>query len=87
MCDNPGHNVDHHEMIHEILDTVQDVRGRVVKMESAMYGEGTTKGLITKVDELDAGYRKQSVMVSTITSIVVAGLAALGVNIGGGTGG
>lgn len=85
MCNDPNHhNEDHHEMIHDILDLTQELSEDMAKVRSALYGEGTTKGLITKVDDLTSGRKVETGVVSTITSIIVAVLTSLGITFGGG---
>lgn len=84
MCDVPEHtHLDRIEaMLSKMDEKVDDLAEGQEAIKVAVFGTGTTKGLVTKVDEINAGHRKESVMVSTITAIVVAGLSALGINLG-----
>ena len=57
MCDDPTHQqTANHDLLHKIIDDLGGVKGTVDKLEGALYGEGNTKGIITKVDEIRTGH-------------------------------
>ena len=53
-------------------------------LKDEVFGRGNKKGLSAKVDEITSGNKRESFLVSTITSIVVAVAAVFGINVGGG---
>ena len=73
MCTDPNHvQSPNHDLIHQIAENLGEVKGTVDKLESALYGEGTTKGLITKVDEIRTGHIEGGQKAAAVTSGFIA---------------
>ena len=88
MCDDPRHRTSSpdHDLLHQIVEDLGEMKGTVEKVESALWGEGTTKGLITKVDEIRTGQTDGAKsagawsggIVATLIAVIAGVLNALG---------
>lgn len=73
-------NIPEHQILHRIEKTVGGIAKDQQSLIDEVFGRENKPGLSAKVDALTAGNKKESVLVSLITSIVVALSAVFGIN-------
>lgn len=85
MCDQPAHTILHRmeRKIDKIDEDLTSMSENQVALMDEVYGYRNKKGLSAKVDEINSGNKRESIVVSTITAVIVAVASVFGIRTGG----
>lgn len=76
ICDIPGH-----DLLHSIDEKLDGIAENQQSLVDEVFGRENKLGLSAKVDALTSGNKKESLITSFVTSVIVAVAAVFGINV------